>query len=308
MKFKNVIRANQFTNPNELKEIFKITDEMKKMDENGTLGQPLLGKVMASIFYEPSTRTRLSFETAMLKLGGSVTSAENAAGHSSAKKGESLEDAIKVISAYVDVLVLRHPDDNSGDIAEKCSQVPVLNGGSGKAEHPTQALLDMYTIQNELSRLDNLKIALVGDLLYGRTVHSLLTLLLPFKNISFYLVAPDLLKMPSKYIDQIKKAGADYQELNSFEDILSEVDVFYMTRIQKERFENPADYDKLKGVYVLDAKHLKKMKPEARILHPLPRVDEINVNVDNDPRAAYFRQAKNGQYVRMALLKLLLTS
>ncbi len=264
------------------------------------------GKILASLFFEPSTRTRFSFESAMLRLGGQIISAENAADFSSAKKGETLEDTIRIVSGYADCIVLRHPERGSSQRAAQVSTVPIINAGDGSGEHPTQALLDVYTIQKELGKVDGLQIALVGDLLYGRTAHSLVQLLSLWRNIHIMLVSPLQLQMPQEYKQYLENREVSFEETEDFFGALKKADVVYMTRIQKERFASEGEDEKLKSAYILDKNALHQLSSNSLILHPLPRVDEIASSVDSDPRAAYFRQAQNGLYIRMALLQILL--
>lgn len=266
---------------------------------NSTL---LKGKVLAALFYEPSTRTRLSFETAMAQLGGSKITADGLQ-FSSMYKGESIEDTIIVTGQYSDIICMRHPEQGSADRAAKVSPVPFINAGDGPGQHPTQALLDLYTIQKEKGRLEELHIAMVGDLKFGRTVHSLSFLLGLYPNIRFTLVSPKELTMPEKVTSFFKKQKIPFAESEKLEDAL-DADVLYDTRVQKERFEDPKEYERLKLKYVLTADILKGKN--VTIMHPLPRVGEISTDVDALPNAAYFRQVKNGVYVRMALLALLL--
>ena len=267
----------------------------------------LEGKIMASFAHEPSTRTRFSFEVAMLKLGGDYVGTESAGKSSSIAKGESLEDTIRILNYYVDVIVLRHPEQGAAKRAAGVSKVPLINGGDGPGEHPTQALLDFYTINDKLGRIDNLSIAMVGDLKYGRTVRSLSKLSGNLDNINLYLVAPDVCKMKKDILDYLDNHDVQWQEETDLNKVLPKVDIVYMTRIQKERFDNNDEYNKAKGKYMIDKKNIDLIPKKSILMHPLPRVDEISLDVDNDPRAIYFEQAKNGLYVRMALLKMLLT-
>ncbi len=257
---------------------------------------------MATVFYEPSTRTRFSFEAAMMRLGGNVITTEAAGQFSSALKGETLEDSVKVISGYADAIVIRHPEVGSAERAAKASSVPVINAGDGGGEHPTQALLDAFTINEEIGHIDGIKVAMVGDLLNGRTIHSLLFLLGQYNNLKFQLVAPDQLQLPEDYKNFLDKKGFKYDEIDTLEKLDADTDVMYVTRVQKERFSDSAEYQRLKHFFVVDRHVTSKLKDKAIIMHPLPRVGEIAVEVDDDPRAAYFRQAKNGLYVREALL------
>jgi len=263
---------------------------------------------MASLFYEPSTRTRLSFESAMLRLGGKVIGTENAREFSSAIKGESLEDSIRVISKYADCIVIRHFQEGSAKIAAKISTVPIINAGDGKGQHPTQALLDVYTIYKELGKIDNIRIAMVGDLATGRTVRSLCYLLAKFKDIEITFVSPENLKMKGDLKNYLNKKNIIFKEESELNKVLPEVDIIYITRIQKERM-NLEDYEKAKGKYIIDMKNLNLIKTNSRIMHPLPHIEEIQLPIEieeTDPRIAYFRQAENGLYIRMALLNMIL--
>ena len=304
-RLSHIISTKQFLDKNFLDEFFLLTDKIEKMDQKNGLKNILKGKILASLFYEPSTRTRFSFEAAMQKLGGSVISTESAEHFSSVTKGESLQDTVRIISSYSDVIVLRHYKEGSAEIASKFSLVPVINAGDGKGEHPTQALLDLYTIKKELGKIDNLEIALIGDLLNGRTIHSLLHLLTLYK-VKIYLVSPLQLKLPDKYKNYLKERGIEFKEFTNLDEILDKIDVLYVTRVQKERFKSKKEYEKLKDFYKIDKTILDKIKDKAIIMHPLPRVSEISTEVDNDKRAAYFRQAKNGLYIRMVLLRMIL--
>jgi len=259
---------------------------------------------MATLFYEPSTRTRLSFEAAMLRLGGKVVSTENAKEFSSAIKGESLEDSIRTVASYCDCIVLRHSDKGGAKKAAEVSSVPIINAGDGSGQHPTQALLDLYTIHREIGRVEKLKIAMVGDLAYGRTVRSLCYLLGKLQNIEIIFVSPENLKVGEDIKEYLDKHGVAFREEKDLGKVLPEADVIYMTRIQKERM-SPEDYDKSKGKYVINEGNLALVRRDARIMHPLPHVEEINLSVateQNDLRIAYFRQVENGLYLRMALL------
>ena len=263
-------------------------------------------KKLATLFFEPSTRTRLSFEAAMLELGGSVIGFSEA-GSSSAAKGESVSDTAKMISCYADIMAMRHPKEGAPYVAAKAATIPVINAGDGGHCHPTQTLADLLTIYRELGRLDNLVIGCCGDLKYGRTVHSLISAMSRYSNIKVVLISPEELRLP-KYVkyEVLDKNGMEYVETTSLEEAMPELDVLYMTRIQRERFDSNDEYERLKDSYILTAEKLQTAKPTMRILHPLPRVNEISVKVDDDPRAAYFRQALNGKYMRMALILKLL--
>jgi len=263
----------------------------------------LKGKILASLFFEPSTRTRLSFEAAMLKLGGSTIGFADAE-IASVRKGENLADTVRTVENYADIIALRHPLEGAAKLAAEFSKVPILNAGSGAEEHPTQALMDLYTVQKEKGRIDGLKIALVGDLRYGRTVHSL-AYALSLYNIELHLISPESLRMRHEVIRAIKNK-ISISENTNLEKIIPQIDVLYVTRIQKERFPDPAEYAKVKGIYKIDLKTLKKAKKDMIILHPLPRVDEIAAEVDSTPQARYFQQVWNGIVVRMVLLALVL--
>lgn len=264
------------------------------------------GKKLATLFYEPSTRTRLSFEAAMLNLGGSVLGFSEASS-SSAAKGETVEDTIRVISCYADICAMRHPKEGAPLVAARYARIPVINAGDGGHQHPTQTLTDLMTIRQKTGRLDHLTIGLCGDLKFGRTVHSLIKSLARQEDIRFYLISPEELRLPD-YVWQeaIEDRGHFYKEVRTMEEVMPELDILYMTRVQRERFFNEEDYIRLKDTYILDRKKLETAKPGLAVLHPLPRVNEITPEVDNDPRAAYFEQAQNGVYVRMALIMKLL--
>ena len=263
-------------------------------------------KKLATLFFEPSTRTRLSFEAAMLELGGSVIGFSEASS-SSAAKGESVADTARMVSCYADIIAMRHPREGAPDVASRAATVPVINAGDGGHNHPTQTLADLLTISREMGRLDNLTIGLCGDLKYGRTVHSLIEAMSRYKGIRFVLISPQELRIPGfiRY-NVFENQGIPYTEVSSLEEAMPELDVLYMTRIQRERFDDPWEYERLKDSYVLDTEKMKLAKEKMCVLHPLPRVNEISVGVDNDPRAAYFRQALNGKYMRMALILMLL--
>jgi aspartate carbamoyltransferase catalytic subunit len=294
---KNIISAKQFDKQT-IEEIFRRVDLVKsgKYDSN-----TMSGKIMSTLFYEPSTRTRLSFESSMLRLGGGVISTESAAEFSSASKGETLEDTIRVVNAFSDVIVLRHFAAGASEIAQKYSKVPIINAGDGNGEHPSQALLDLYTIFSKFSGKD-ITVAMVGDLLNGRTIHSLSVLLSLYPKIRLIFVSPQALAIPNNLKAFLKNKKIKFSETLNLETALKNADVIYQTRIQKERFKNETDYIKFKGLYILDKNSLKQLKKKAVIMHPLPRVNEITSDVDRDPRAIYFEQVQNGLYVRMALL------
>ena len=264
------------------------------------------GRVLATLFYEPSTRTRLSFETAMLRLGGSVIGFAGSQ-LSSATKGESIADTLKVVSNYADVVAMRHPKEGAALVASRAASIPVINAGDGGHMHPTQTLADLATMQSRFGRITNLTVGLCGDLTFGRTVHSLIETLCRFGNVNFVLISPDELKTPQYVIDRIKAApSCTYVEVRDLVGVIGDLDVLYMTRVQKERFFNEDDYLRLRDTYILDEEKLASAKPDMAVLHPLPRVNEIAVEVDDDPRAAYFEQVKNGMLMRMALVSSLL--
>ena len=260
------------------------------------------GKKLATLFFEPSTRTRLSFEAAMMELGGNVLGFSSASS-SSSTKGESVGDTVKIVSCYADIIAMRHYKEGAPMLASMKSDVPIINAGDGGHNHPTQTLADLLTIKREKGRLNNMTIGFCGDLMFGRTVHSLIKAMSRYKGIKFILISPDELKLPDyRRTEVIEKINIPYEEISSLEDAIGSLDVLYMTRVQKERFFNEADYIRLKDTYILDKSKLALARPDLSILHPLPRVNEISVEVDDDPRACYFRQALNGKYVRMALI------
>ncbi len=263
------------------------------------------GKKLATLFYEASTRTRLSFEAAMYELGGNVlgfASADN----SSASKGESVADTVRVCSGYADIIAMRHPKEGAPLVASMHSLVPIINAGDGGHNHPTQTLTDLLTINREKGRFDNLVVGLCGDLKFGRTVHSLIGAMARYNNVKFVLISPDELKVPSYIKQELDKVNIEYVETKSLEEAIPELDILYMTRVQRERFFNEEDYLRLKDTYILNMSKLEKAKDDLSILHPLPRVNEISVEIDNDKRACYFEQALNGKYIRMALIMKLL--
>ena len=263
-------------------------------------------KVVASCFFEPSTRTRLSFETAIQRIGGNVIGFDNAGNTSLANKGETLADSVQVISTYVDAFVMRHPREGAARLASEFSHgVPIINAGDGANQHPTQTLLDLYTIAETQGRLDNINIAFVGDLKYGRTVHSLTQALAKFNNVRFFFVAPDALAMPDYICEELDEAGIQYSLHTDMESVIPELDILYMTRVQKERFDE-SEYVHIKSAYILTAALLEGARSNLKVLHPLPRVDEITTDVDKTPHAYYFQQAENGVYARQALLALVL--
>jgi len=293
---KHVIEAQQFDRE-ELEHLFALANTRELATDT-----PLAGKILASLFYEPSTRTRLSFESAMIRLGGNVLTTENAAEFSSAIKGETLEDSIRVVGNFADLIVLRHFEIGAAERAARSSIVPIINAGDGAGQHPTQALLDLYTIKREIGHLYGIRIAMVGDLKNGRTVRSLCYLLGKFDHIHIDFVSPAELKMGDDIKDYLERHKVSYAEHESFAEVVSSVDVVYQTRIQKERFADPSAYLKFKGRYILTVDNTASMKKDAIIMHPLPRVDEISSELDALPKAAYFRQVRYGVLVRMALL------
>ena len=297
----HLIGASQLS-PARLAELFTAADRLQADDKARRIFPVLQGRILATLFYEPSTRTRLSFEAAMQKLGGSVLSVENARDSSSAVKGESIADTIRVVSGYADAIAIRHFQEGTAAAAAASSPVPVINAGDGIGEHPTQALADVYTIHRELGRLDNLRVALVGDLLYGRTIHSLLPLLAMYPGLDVHLVSPPSLRLPERYIETLTAGGARVRQTAALEGAVADADVVYITRVQGERFASAEEYETVKDAYVLNTRVAAGMGGGAVIMHALPRLNEIAPEIDLDPRAAYFRQARNGLYVRMALL------
>jgi aspartate carbamoyltransferase catalytic subunit len=264
------------------------------------------GKKLATLFFEPSTRTRLSFEAAMMELGGNVLGFSSAAS-SSSTKGESVADTVKVVSCYADIIAMRHPKEGAPFLASLKSDAPIINAGDGGHNHPTQTLTDLLTIRREKGRLDDITIGFCGDLKFGRTVHSLIKALSRYDNIRFVMISPEELEIPEYIREEVfAQKNLSYQQVRTIDEVIDSLDILYMTRVQRERFFNEADYIRLKDTYILDMPKLKKAKPDLSILHPLPRVNEIAVEVDDDPRACYFRQALNGKYVRMALIMTML--
>ena len=308
---KDILSVKQFSRE-DLEYVFGVAHEMRGMVERVGTFDLLKGKILANLFYEPSTRTSSSFTAAMERLGGSVIPI-NEVKYSSVSKGESLPDTIRTLECYADVIVLRHPETGSAAIAAKAAKKPVINAGDGVGEHPTQALLDTFTIMEELGRpstglrtgFDNLTVTMLGDLKYGRTVHSLARLLSLFK-VKINYVSPDILRMPKEVMDEVAGKGIPQAEFSTLEKVLPETDVLYVTRVQKERFEDPDDYEKVKGAYVIDPAIMKAAKQDMIVMHPLPRVNEISPDVDKTPNAKYFEQAFNGVPVRMALLAMVL--
>ena len=299
----DILSVKQFSKE-DLIYIFEVAHEMREMVARIGTFDLLKGKILANLFYEPSTRTSSSFTSAMERLGGSVIPI-NEVRYSSVSKGESLPDTIRTLECYADVIVLRHPEVGASALAAQYARKPVLNAGDGVGEHPTQALLDLFTILAELGTAENLTVTMLGDLKYGRTVHSLSRLLSLF-NVTLRYVSPEILRMPQEIIDEISEKGMVQTEHISLQDVLPETDVLYVTRVQKERFENPADYESVKGAYVITPEIMQQAKEKMIVMHPLPRVGEISMDFDDDPRAAYFRQMEYGLYVRMALLAMVL--
>ena len=287
----------------ELDDLLDLASDIEKNPDK--YKEACKGKKIATLFYEPSTRTRLSFEAAMINLGGSVLGFSSA-DSSSASKGESVSDTIRIISCYADICAMRHPKEGAPLVAASKSSIPVINAGDGGHQHPTQTLTDLMTIRSLKGRLNNLTIGLCGDLKFGRTVHSLINALLRYENISFVLISPPELRVPEYIRENLTKAGAPFKEVTKLEDVMSDLDILYMTRVQKERFFNEEDYIRMKDSYILDKKKMKLAKDDMLVLHPLPRVNEISVEVDDDPRAVYFKQVQYGVYVRMALILTLL--
>ena len=299
----DVLSVKQF-NREDLEYIFAVAHEMRVMVERIGTFDLLKGKILANLFYEPSTRTSSSFTAAMERLGGSVIPI-NEVKFSSVSKGESLPDTVRTLECYADVIVLRHPEVGSAALAAKYARKPVLNAGDGVGEHPTQALLDALTIKEELGHIDGLTVTMLGDLKNGRTIHSLARLLSLYK-VKVNYVAPDILRTPPDLIAELNSQGVEQAEYDSLENILPETDVLYVTRVQRERFEDPRDYEKVAGAYEIDTEVMKSAKERMIVMHPLPRVTEISMDFDDDPRAAYFRQMEYGLYVRMALLAMVL--
>jgi aspartate carbamoyltransferase len=302
---KDILSVKQFGRA-DLEYVFGVAHEMREMVERIGTFDLLKGKILANLFYEPSTRTSSSFTAAMERLGGSVIPI-NEVKYSSVTKGESLADTVRTLECYADVIVLRHPETGSAAIAAQAARKPVINAGDGTGEHPTQALLDLFTIFEELGvgKVDGLTVTLLGDLKYGRTVHSLSRLLSLYK-VKINYVSPELLRMPKEVMDEVAARDVPQGEFAALEKVLPQTDVLYVTRVQKERFEDPGEYEKVKGAYVIDAATMKAAKQDMIVMHPLPRVTEISRDFDEDPRAAYFRQMEYGLYVRMALLAMVL--
>lgn len=303
LKGKHLLEPMDLDN-DELEEIFSLASKIIANPEK--FSEVCKGKLMASLFYEPSTRTRLSFESAMYRLGGEVVGFSEP-GSSSVTKGESIADTIRTVSCYTDIAVMRHPKEGAPRVASMYSEIPVINAGDGGHQHPTQTLTDLLTIKKAKGEIKNLTIGCCGDLKFGRTVHSLIKALSRYENIKFILISPDELKIPDYIKKQILlKNRIKFEEVESLEENIGRLDILYMTRVQKERFFNEEDYVRLKDSYILNKEKMKNAKKDMIILHPLPRVNEIDYEIDNDPRAYYFKQAKNGMFVRMALIAKLL--
>jgi aspartate carbamoyltransferase catalytic subunit len=300
---KDILTVKQFTRQ-DLEYIFGVAHEMREMVQRVGTFDLLKGKILANLFYEPSTRTSSSFTSAMERLGGSVIPI-NEVHYSSVAKGESLPDTVRTLECYADVIVLRHPEVGASALAAQYTQKPIINAGDGIGEHPTQALLDLFTISEELGEVDGLNVTMLGDLKYGRTVHSLARLLSLYQ-VKMNFVSPDILKMPAEINDELKGKDIPYLEFDSLEPALQDTDVLYITRVQKERFDDLSEYETVKSGYVITTETLKSAKDRMIIMHPLPRVGEISMDVDKDPRAAYFRQMEYGLFVRMALLAMVL--
>lgn len=296
----DILSVAQF-DAEKLEYIFTRAREMREMVKRVGGTDLLKGRVLACIFYEPSTRTSASFIAAMERLGGGVIPITQGVQFSSVSKGETLADTMRVLEQYADVIVLRHPDIGSAQLAADYASVPIINAGDGPGEHPTQALLDLFTIREELGQVDGLKIAMVGDLRYGRTVHSLTKLLLQY-DVSLRFVSPESLRLPLNIMNQVIDAGKAARETHDVADVIENADVLYVTRVQKERFSDLAQYEEVKDFYEITPELMEKAKKKMVVMHPLPRVGEIHYAIDEDPRAAYFRQVKNGMYIRMALL------
>jgi carbamoyl-phosphate synthase/aspartate carbamoyltransferase/dihydroorotase/carbamoyl-phosphate synthase/aspartate carbamoyltransferase len=296
----DILSVDQF-DKEKIDYIFGRAREMREMVQRVHGTDLLKGQVLSCLFYEPSTRTSSSFIAAMERLGGSVIPITQGVQFSSVSKGETLADTVRTLEQYSDVIVLRHPDIGSAKLAADYASIPVINAGDGPGEHPTQALLDLFTIQDELGTLEGLKVAMVGDLRYGRTVHSLTKLLLQY-NVSLRFVSPEILRLPLTVMNQVIDAGIPTRETHDVADVIQNADVLYVTRVQKERFSDLAQYEEVKNFYEITTELMEKAKEKMVVMHPLPRVGEIHYNVDKDPRAAYFRQVRNGMYIRMALL------
>lgn len=300
---KNLIDIKELS-VNEIEDLIKVAKDIMQAPEK--YSEKCKHKKLATLFFEPSTRTRLSFESAMMELGGNVLGFSSASSSSTAK-GESVSDTIRTVGCYCDIIAMRHPKEGAPLVATMKSTVPIINAGDGGHNHPTQTLTDLLTISCEKGRLDNLTIGLCGDLKFGRTIHSLITAMVRYKNIKFVLISPDELKIPEYVKEEVlEKNNIEYIETNDIEEYMDQLDILYMTRVQKERFFNEEDYIRLKDYYILDKNKLEKAKQDLCIMHPLPRVNEISTEVDDDPRACYFKQVRYGKYIRMALILKLL--
>lgn len=302
----DILTVSQFNRGN-LTYLFELAERMRDIVEERGGVDLLRHRVLATLFYEPSTRTSSSFIAAMERLGGSVIPITQGVQYSSVSKGESLPDTIRTLEQYADAVVLRHPEKGSSKIAAQYAEKPIINAGDGTGEHPTQALLDLFTILEELSTIDGLIVAMVGDLRFGRTVHSL-TQLLSNYDVKLRFVSPEILRMPMDLMNDVRDAGYDVRETYNIQEVIREVDVLYVTRVQKERFSDLSQYEQVKDLYTVDKELLAQAKDDMVVMHPLPRVGEISYEVDSDPRAAYFRQVRNGLYIRMALLAAVLTA
>ncbi len=299
----DILSVSQFDRAS-LNAIFGVAHDMRVLVERFGSAELLQGKILANLFYEPSTRTSSSFTAAMQRLGGQVISINNVQ-YSSVSKGESLPDTIRTLECYADVIVIRHPEVGAAATAAQYAEKPVINAGDGVGEHPTQALLDLFTVQEELKQMNGLTVVMVGDLRFGRTVHSLTKLLLKY-SVSFVFVSPELLRLPADILEAVEACGHSYRQVEDLHTVIGEADVLYMTRVQRERFTDPAEYDRVKDFFVIDQELMEQAKERMIVMHPLPRVGEISYAMDDDPRAAYFRQMRNGMYIRMALLAALL--
>jgi len=299
MKNRSLVSITDY-NKEEMLQVLELASDFEKKPHQDLL----FGRVVATLFFEPSTRTRLSFESAVTRLGGNIIGFSDSSS-SSVTKGETLKDTILMVSNYSDLIVMRHPLEGSAKYASEVSSVPIINAGDGAHQHPTQTLLDMYSILKTQKTLENLKICMVGDLKYGRTVHSLLIAMSHFNPV-YIFIAPEELRVPDEYKSLLDKKGIEYHEYKDLADNLNQADIVYMTRVQKERFSDPLEYEKVKNVYILRNHMLADTKPNMRILHPLPRVNEINYDVDTNPKAYYFNQALNGVFTRMAIISKIL--
>lgn len=299
----HILNGKQFSDRKAQDEVFDRAALLEAADKERKVPATLAGKILAAVFFEPSTRTRFSFTTAALKLGGQVITAENMGVSSTAAKGETLEDIARIVSGYADAIVMRHPENGAAERAARASEVPVVNAGDGTNEHPTQALLDIYTMRKELGAIDGKTLVFIGDHRSGRTLHSLLPMLTAYSNVRLILVSPKELRLPDAYKSMLTGSTVRLEEREDVAQILPETDILYVARIMKERFSSPEEYERLKDSYLTDTATLTKMKERSVVMAALPRVGEIDPAIDSDPRAAYFREARNGLYVRMALLE-----